>query len=129
MVVFGGDENVGVERGNFLAPSLRVGLAVLMHPRWYGLIEERELVILDVDNLKLRVFAAFQDVVHPLCDRRDKALSDEMDAFGQAAARSATRSVIEQAFAQGFQQRSDIELNLGAWVGRVVNNPGTLATR
>src|SRR5690349_3684503 len=68
MVVFGGDENVGVEPGNFLAPSLRVGLAVLMHPGCYGLIEERELVILDVDNLKIRIFAAFQYVVHPLCD-------------------------------------------------------------
>jgi hypothetical protein len=30
--------------------------------------EQRELVILDVDNLKIRVFVAFQDVVHPLCD-------------------------------------------------------------
>src|SRR6266478_3368268 len=70
MVVFGGDENVGVERGDFLAPSLRVRLAVLMHPRWYRLIEERQLVILDVDNLKFRVLAAFQDIVHPLRNGR-----------------------------------------------------------
>src|SRR2546428_5431382 len=41
MVVFGGDENVGVERGNFLAPRLRVRIAVLMHCRWYRLIEKR----------------------------------------------------------------------------------------
>src|SRR6266851_2499092 len=67
MVVFGGDENIGVERGNFLAPSLRMGLAVLMRPGWYGLIEERQLVIFDVDHLKLRVLAGFQDIVHPLC--------------------------------------------------------------
>src|SRR5438105_12855899 len=70
MVVFGGNENVGVERRNFLAPSLRVRLAVLMHPRWYELIEKRQLVILDVNNLKLRILAAFQDIVHPLCDGR-----------------------------------------------------------
>src|SRR5712692_7862280 len=70
MVVFGGDENVGIERGNFLAPSLRVRLAVLMHPRWYGLIEERQLVILDVNNLKLCVLAVFLDIEHPLCNGR-----------------------------------------------------------
>src|SRR6266436_8458501 len=70
MVVFGGDENVSVKRGNFIAPSVRVGLAVLMHRRWYWLIEERQLVVLDVDNLKLCVLAAFQDIVHPLCDGR-----------------------------------------------------------
>src|SRR6266852_1204833 len=70
VVVFGGDENVGVERGNFLAPSLRVRPAVLMHRRWYWLIEERQLVILDVDNLKHCVLATFQDIVHPRCDRR-----------------------------------------------------------
>src|SRR2546425_4030024 len=68
MVVFGGDENEGVERGNFRAPSLRVRLAVLMHCRWHRLIEERQVVILDVYNLKLRVFTAFQDVVDPLCN-------------------------------------------------------------
>src|SRR5207245_11472103 len=41
MVVFGGDANVGVERGDFLAPGLRVRIAVLMHCRWYRLIEKR----------------------------------------------------------------------------------------
>src|SRR3979490_583689 len=68
MVVFGGDENVGVERGNFLAPSVRVRLAVLMHRRWYWLIEEGQLVILDIDILKLCVLAPFQDIVNPRCD-------------------------------------------------------------
>jgi hypothetical protein len=41
-----------------------------MHRRWYGLIKERQFVIVDVDNLKLRVVPAFQDIVHPLCDGR-----------------------------------------------------------
>src|SRR5882724_3260271 len=58
MVVFGGDENVGVERGNLFAPRLRVRLAVLMHRGWYRLIEERQLVIVDIDDLKFRVLAA-----------------------------------------------------------------------
>src|ERR1700692_867959 len=70
MVVFGGDENVGVERGNFLAPSFRMWVAVLMHYRWHGFIEERQLVILNVDNLKLCVLAALQDIEHPLCHGR-----------------------------------------------------------
>src|SRR5438874_7196843 len=41
-----------------------------MHCRWHRLIEERQFVILDVDNLKLRVLAVFQDIVHPLCNGR-----------------------------------------------------------
>src|SRR5579864_1126335 len=68
MVVFWGDKNVGIEGGDFLAPSVRVRLGVLVHRGWYGLIEERQLVILNVDNFKLRVLAAFQDIVHPLCN-------------------------------------------------------------
>ena len=48
----------------------------------------------------------------------DSALTDEMDAFTQAAARPAMRSIVDQAFEQGFQQRSDVELNVGTWVGK-----------
>src|SRR5580700_10683742 len=58
MVVFGGDENIGVKRSNFVTPALRVRLAVLMHYGGHRLIEEWQLVILDVDNFKLRVVAA-----------------------------------------------------------------------
>jgi len=50
------------------APSLRVRLAVLVHARGYGFIEERQLVVFDVDNLKVRVLPALQDIVHPLGD-------------------------------------------------------------
>src|ERR1700722_5540071 len=49
MVVFRGDKNVSVERSNFLAPSLRVRFAVLMHYGRHRLIEERQRVILDID--------------------------------------------------------------------------------
>jgi hypothetical protein len=49
-----------------------------------------------------------------------------MDAFAAAVAGSATPSIIERALEQGFQQRSDVELNLGAYVGKVVHKPGTV---
>ena len=48
----------------------------------------------------------------------DNVLTTEMDAFAEAAARPAVRSILEQAFKQGFQQRSDVELNMGRWVGK-----------
>src|SRR4029077_2927990 len=70
MVVFGGDKNVSVERGNFLAPSFRMWVAVLMHYWWHGFIKERQLVVLNVDNLKLRVLATLQNIEYPLCHRR-----------------------------------------------------------
>jgi hypothetical protein len=49
-----------------------------------------------------------------------------MDAFAEAVARPAAPSIIEQALEQGFQQRSDVELNLGAYVGKAVHKPGTV---
>src|SRR5216684_6958289 len=58
----------------------------------------------------------------------DDALTAEMDAFAEAIARPAAPSIIEQALKQGFQQRSDVELSLGAWVGKVVHKPGTFPT-
>src|SRR5882672_11750807 len=70
MIVFGGYENISVKRSNFVTPALRVRFAVLMHYGGHRLIEERQFVILDVDNFKLRVVAAFQEVVCPLCDGR-----------------------------------------------------------
>ncbi|MEA2541717.1 MAG: hypothetical protein QOH35_3083 [Acidobacteriaceae bacterium] len=48
-----------------------------------------------------------------------------MDAFAEAIARPAAPSIIGQAFKHGFQQRSDVELNLGAYVGKVVRKPRT----
>src|SRR5258705_10714035 len=46
------------------------------------------------------------------------ALTAEMDAFPEAIAPPAGPSIIGQAFEHGFQQRSDVELNLGAYVGK-----------
>jgi hypothetical protein len=50
----------------------------------------------------------------------DDALTAEMDAFAEAVTHPATRSIIERALGQGLQQRSYIELNLGAYIGNVV---------
>jgi hypothetical protein len=57
----------------------------------------------------------------------DAALTAEMDAFAEAVARPATRSIIGQALKQGFQQRSDVEQNLGVYVGKVVHKPGNVS--
>src|SRR5256885_875478 len=57
------------------------------------------------------------------------ALTAEMDAFAEAVARPATPSIIEQALEQGFQQHSDVELNLGAYIGKVVHKAGAVPTR
>jgi enoyl-CoA hydratase/carnithine racemase len=58
----------------------------------------------------------------------DDVLTGEMDAFAAALARPATPALLGQAFEHGFQQRSDIELNLGARVGNLVTDP-TAPTR
>ena len=59
----------------------------------------------------------------------DDPLTAEMDAFADAAARPATTSIIEQAFAEGFEQRSDLELNLGSYIANLVAKPSTLPSR
>jgi hypothetical protein len=51
-----------------------------------------------------------------------------MDAFAEAVARPAAPSIIGQAFEHGFQQRSDVELNLGAYVGQVARQPRTVTS-
>ena len=48
-----------------------------------------------------------------------------MDAFAEAIARPTAPAIIGQAFEDGLQQRSDVELNLGAYVGKVARKPRT----
>ena len=52
-----------------------------------------------------------------------------MHAFADAVARPAATSIIGQALAQGFQRHSDLELNLGAYIGNVTADADTLSTR
>jgi enoyl-CoA hydratase/carnithine racemase len=56
-------------------------------------------------------------------------LTAEMHAFAAAISRPATPSIIEHAFAEGFQQRTDLELNLGAYIGKVAADPDAVPTR
>ena len=69
---------------------------------------------------------AIQRFVNAASLPANDALTAEMDAFAEAFARPTTPSIIEQALEQGFQQRGDVELNLGAYVGKVVHKPGTV---
>jgi hypothetical protein len=52
-----------------------------------------------------------------------------MDAFWQAADRPALSGLHHQAFEQGYQQRSPVELNLGDFVGTIVADPDSYPTR
>ena len=59
----------------------------------------------------------------------DDALAPEMDAFWAAVGRPATPALLGQAFEKGFQQRGDVELNLGDFIGTNVAAPDVYPTR
>jgi hypothetical protein len=77
-----------------------------------------------VSRFDLLALADIKRFVNAVSLPADAALTAEAGAFAEAVARPATPSIIEQALEQGFQQRSDVELNLGAYVGTVVLKPG-----
>ena len=79
-----------------------------------------------VSGFDLLALADIKRFVNAASLPANDALTAEMDAFAEAVARPTTPSIIEQALEQGFQQRSDVELNLGAYVGKVVHKPGTV---
>jgi hypothetical protein len=43
-----------------------------------------------------------------------------MDAFTKAIARPATQSIVAKAIGEGFQQRSDPELNVGSYIRNAI---------
>jgi hypothetical protein len=59
----------------------------------------------------------------------DAPLTAEMDAFTEAVARPASQSIVAKAVEQGLAQRSDLELNFGAYIGNSIPDPSTLPTR
>ena len=79
-----------------------------------------------VSRFDLLALADIKRFVNAASLPADDALTAEMDAFAEAVARPTTPSIIEHALAQGFQQRSDLELNLGADLGKLVRKPGTV---
>ncbi len=78
-----------------------------------------------VSRFDLLALADIKRLVNAVSLPADDALTAEMGAFAEAVARPATASIIEQALEQGLQQRSNVELNLGAYVGKVVQKGGS----
>jgi enoyl-CoA hydratase/carnithine racemase len=74
-----------------------------------------------VSRFDLLALAAIKRLVNAASLPADAALTAEMDAFAEAVARPTTPTIIRQALGHGFQQRSDLELNLGAYAGKVVH--------
>jgi enoyl-CoA hydratase/carnithine racemase len=82
-----------------------------------------------VSRLDLLALADIKRFVNAASLPADEPLSAEMDAFAEAMARPATRSIVAKAVGQGFQQRGDLELNLGTYIGTVVADSDTRPTR
>src|SRR6202023_2176640 len=76
-----------------------------------------------VSRFDLLALADIKRFVNAASLPADNTLTAEMDAFVEAAGRPAMNSIVQQAFEQGFQQRSDLELNVGVWVGTVTHKP------
>src|SRR5690606_2018268 len=68
VAVFRRDEYIGVEAGDFVGPGFGVGLAVLTHGRWHGLIQQGQVEILDVQLPELRIGTLLRVLVGPLGD-------------------------------------------------------------
>src|SRR6266478_5670762 len=79
-----------------------------------------------VSRFNLLALADIKRFVNAVSLPADAALTAEADAFAEAVARPTTPAIIKQALERGFQQRSDVELNLGAYVGKDVHKPGTV---
>jgi enoyl-CoA hydratase/carnithine racemase len=60
--------------------------------------------------------------------RPENELAGQMDAFWAAVGRPAVGSALEQLFDAGLQQRSDVEYNLGHWIGRLSHQSPTTTT-
>lgn len=58
----------------------------------------------------------------------DEEFPPQMDAFWEAVARPALQARARKAFEDGFQQRSDVELRLGEYVGQFAETAGPLPT-
>jgi enoyl-CoA hydratase/carnithine racemase len=57
--------------------------------------------------------------------RPENELAEQIDAYFAAAGRPASASAHEQLFAAGLQQRSDVEYNLGEWIGKLSHQSPT----
>jgi enoyl-CoA hydratase/carnithine racemase len=60
--------------------------------------------------------------------RPENELAGQIDAFFVAVGRPGAVRAHEQLFAAGLQQRSDVEYNLGDWIGRLSRQSPTTTT-
>jgi enoyl-CoA hydratase/carnithine racemase len=82
-----------------------------------------------VSRFDLLALADIKRFVNAASLPSDDAFPPQMKAFWQAVARPATPALVGKAFEHGFQQHSDVELNLGAWVGKLAPNPNDYSKR
>jgi len=76
-----------------------------------------------VSRFDLIALADIKQFVNAASLPANEPFAAEMDAFWQAADRPALPALLSQAFAQGYQQRSPFELNLGDFVGTILADP------
>ena len=82
-----------------------------------------------VSHFDLLALADIKRFVNAASLPADGALTAEMDALIEAFARPATPSIFERALKDGFQQDSQMERALGAYISQVRAEPGTLPSR
>jgi enoyl-CoA hydratase/carnithine racemase len=82
-----------------------------------------------VSRFDLLALADIKRFVNAASLPADAQLTAEMDALIGAFGRPATPSILKRALADGFQQHSQLELDLGSYINEVRAEPGTLPTR
>jgi enoyl-CoA hydratase/carnithine racemase len=82
-----------------------------------------------VSRFDLRALADIKRFVNDSSLPADGPLTAEMDAFTEAVARPAAKSIVAKAVEQGLERRSELELNFGAYIGDAIPDPSTLPTR
>lgn len=70
-----------------------------------------------VSRFEPLALAEVKRLVNAVSQPADDALTAEMDASAESVTRPALQGRVSEAIKQGLQQRSDTELNLGAYVG------------
>ena len=78
-----------------------------------------------VSTFDRQALADIKHFVNKVSLPADEEFPPQLDAFWQAAARPAFQGRHSKAFEDGFQQRSDVELRLGEYVGQLVERTQT----
>ncbi|MDT5327643.1 MAG: hypothetical protein QOF25_4795 [Mycobacterium sp.] len=72
-----------------------------------------------VSKFDIQTIRDIKKFVNQATLRPEAELAGQMDAFWAAVGRPAVGAALEQLFAAGLQQRSDVEYNLGTWIGKL----------